>query len=90
MCNPSDLHSPHTLTAATATMALSPMDRKIALMRRETTMSDIARRLGVSAQHVSRVVAGERHSPTVEAAIAEELGLPVEAVFARESVEHVA
>lgn len=33
----------------------------------------VARRLGVSASHVSRVIAGERRSARVEAAVAEEL-----------------
>jgi len=46
-------------------------------------MSDIARRVEppVSANHVSKVVAGERRSPRIEAAIAEAIGLPAAKVF---------
>lgn len=64
-------------------MPLTPLDRKVALLRKRMTMSEIARRLKppVSPNHVSKVVAGERRSPRVEAAIAEAIGLPVGRVF---------
>ena len=64
-------------------MAMSPIDRKVELLRKGVSMSEIARELDppVSLNHVSRVVAGERRSPRVEAAIAEAIGLPLDAVF---------
>lgn len=64
-------------------MPLSPLDRKIALLRAGVTMSEIARQLDppVSANHVSKVIAGERRSPRIERAIAEAIDLPEDAVF---------
>lgn len=62
-------------------MPMTAKDRKIALLRRDVTMSAIARRLGVTTGHVSQVVAGRRRSPTVERAVAEAVGLPVGRVF---------
>jgi len=64
-------------------MPLTPLDRKVALLRAGVRMSDIARRVQppVSANHVSKVVAGERRSPRIEAAIAEAIGLPITKVF---------
>jgi transcriptional regulator with XRE-family HTH domain len=62
-------------------MPLSPIDRKVGLLRRGVTMSEIARELEVSPHHVSRVVSGERRSPAVEQAVAKALGLPVARVF---------
>lgn len=64
-------------------MPLSPLDRKIELLRKGVTMSEIARELDppVTPNHVSKVIAGERRSPRVELAIAEKIGKPVEAVF---------
>lgn len=64
-------------------MALSPIDRKVELLRKGVSMSDIARQLDppVSAHHVSRVVAGERRSPRIEAAVANAIDLPLESVF---------
>lgn len=64
-------------------MPLTPVDRKIALIRKGVRMSDIAKQLDppVSPNHVAKVVAGERRSPRIEAAIAEVIGLPVRRVF---------
>jgi hypothetical protein len=65
-------------------MPLSPLDRKVELLRAGVTMSEIARELDppVSPNHVSKVIAGERRSPRIERAIAEKIGIPVEQVFA--------
>lgn len=62
-------------------MPLTPQDRKAELVRRGLTMSDVARSLGLSLNHVSKVIAGERRSPRVERAIAKRIGQPVESVF---------
>lgn len=64
-------------------MPLSPLDIKVELIRKGVTMSAIARELEppVSANHVSKVVAGERRSPRIEAAIAEKIGRAVDEVF---------
>jgi transcriptional regulator with XRE-family HTH domain len=62
-------------------MTMSPIDRKVALIRKGIAMTEIARALEVSHTQVSRVVAGERRSPRVEQAIADALGLPVREVF---------
>lgn len=62
-------------------MPLSPIDRKVGLLRQGVTMSEIGRGLGVTPNHVSKVVAGERRSPAVEQAVAQALGLPAEEVF---------
>jgi transcriptional regulator with XRE-family HTH domain len=62
-------------------MAMTPLERKIELMRREVTMAAIARQLGVSKAHVSQVVAGLRRSPNVERAVAEAIGRPRARVF---------
>jgi lambda repressor-like predicted transcriptional regulator len=71
-------------------MPLSPLDRKIELLRKGVTMSGIARELDppVSPNHVHKVVAGERRSPRIEQAIADVIGLPVAEVFPDR--EHVA
>lgn len=62
-------------------MPLSPLDRKIALMRAGITMSDIARGLGVTPGHVAQVVNNDRRSGNVESAVADAIGLPVGEVF---------
>lgn len=62
-------------------MAMTPIDRKVELLRKGKSMSDIARALEVTPGHVSQVVAGERRSPRVEAAVAAAIGRPVQAVF---------
>lgn len=62
-------------------MPLTPQDRKAELVRRGLTMSDVARQLDLSLNHVSKVIAGERRSPRVEQAIAELIQRPVHRVF---------
>lgn len=62
-------------------MPMTPMDRKVELMRREKKLTDIAKQLEVSVNHVSQVVAGKRRSPRVEEAVAQVLGKPVTQVF---------
>lgn len=64
-------------------MPLTPVDRKIALIRKGVRMSEIAKRLDppVSVNHVSKVVAGDRRSPRIEEAIADAIGLPLRRVF---------
>lgn len=63
---------------------MTPLDRKIALMRAGVTAADIASELGVTRQFVSEVVRGTRRSDgdRVEAAIAAAIGKPVADVFA--------
>lgn len=62
-------------------MALSPRERKAALVLKGIKQADIARRLGVAPTHVSDVVYGRRRSVRVETAIAEALGQPAPEVF---------
>lgn len=71
-------------------MPLTPQDRKAELLRKGLSMSDVARELGISAHHISRVVAGERRSPRVEQAIADAIGLPVADVFEPMTAESAA
>ena len=65
-------------------MALTRRERKAALVLKGVSLSDIARELGVSQQHVSMVVAGIRRSPRVEEAVAAAIGRPIRQVFAAE------
>lgn len=60
---------------------MSPLDRKIALLKRDTTLTAIASDLDVTVSHVSQVLAGKRRSPRVEQAVAELIGKPVSQVF---------
>lgn len=62
-------------------MPMSPLDRKVALLRREKTVTEIANELGVTISHVSQVINGKRRSPRVEHAVAELIGKPVTQVF---------
>jgi lambda repressor-like predicted transcriptional regulator len=62
-------------------MPLSPNDRKAELVRRGVSMSEIARRLEVTPQHVSQVISGDRRSTPVEAAVAAAIGMAVAEVF---------
>lgn len=62
-------------------MPLTPQDRKAELVRKGLSMSDVARQLDLSLNHVSKVIAGERRSPRVEQAVAELIGMPVTKVF---------
>jgi transcriptional regulator with XRE-family HTH domain len=59
----------------------SPPNRKALLRQRNRTLKELARRLGVSLGHVSRVVSGERHSPRIERAVARALGLSLREAF---------
>lgn len=67
-------------------MAMKPLDRKILLMRRGVTMAAIGRALGVTRNHVVRVVSGKGRSPTVEAEVARVLGLSAVRVFGKPPV----
>lgn len=60
---------------------MSPNERKAELVRRGIKMTDIARELGVTVQHVSSVVLGRDRSPRVEKAVASAIGKPVGRVF---------
>lgn len=60
---------------------MTPQDRKAELVRRQKTMAEIARSLGVTTTHVAQVVRGRHRSKRVEQAVADALGLPVEDVF---------
>ncbi len=62
-------------------MPLTPLDRKIALLRAGVSMAEIGRQLGVTKNHVAMVVAGKRRSPRVEAKVAESIGKPTGRVF---------
>lgn len=62
-------------------MALSWKERKAALVMAGVNMSEIARDCGVSAQHVSEVVAGRRRSSRIEVAVSKAIGRPVSKVF---------
>ena len=60
---------------------MNAIERKVALLRKGISMSDIARQLDVTPQHVSMVVNGERRSPRVEDAIAAALDIPLHELF---------
>lgn len=62
---------------------LKPNDRKAELTRVGLSMSEIGRRLDppASPTQVSEVVAGRRRSRRIEQAIADAIGMPIEAVF---------
>lgn len=62
-------------------MPMKPLDRKVELVRREINLAQIGRQLGVTRHHVAMVVGGRRRSPSVEAAVSEAIGLPMEEVF---------
>lgn len=62
-------------------MPLAPLDRKAELVRRGISMSEIARRLDVTAQHVSMVIAGKRRSPRIEEEVSKAIGKPPAQVF---------
>lgn len=56
---------------------MTPLDRKIALLRRGITLDRIAAALPErrSISHISYVIAGKRRSPTIEAAVAKLAGV---------------
>lgn len=62
-------------------MAMSGLERKAALILHGTSMSAIARKLGISASQVSAVVLGKTRSRKVEIAVAQVLGKPHNEVF---------
>lgn len=62
-------------------MALSPVERKVALLREGVTVSALAEQIGVTVSHVSQVVLGKRRSPRVEAAVAAAIHQAPEDVF---------
>lgn len=62
-------------------MPMTPLDRKVALVRRQVSLAQIGAQLGVSRQFVSDIVRGNRRSERVETAVAEAIGKPVEKVF---------
>lgn len=62
-------------------MPMTPIERKVELLRAQVKMTDIARQLGVTIGHVSQVIAGNRRSPSVESAVADAIGKPVHRVF---------
>jgi transcriptional regulator with XRE-family HTH domain len=69
-------------------MAMTPLERKAALRAavtlRELTMAEAAAELGVSYNHLTLVIGGERiGSARLEEAIAAMIGRPVAEVFGR-------
>ncbi len=54
---------------------------KAELVRRERTMTAIAKSLKLTPSHVAQVVAGKRRSALVEQAVAEAIERPVRKVF---------
>lgn len=66
-------------------MALSKQERKAALVLKGIRQADIARATGFSGAYVNDVIAGNRRSDEIEAAIAEAIGRPVGEVFDREA-----
>lgn len=64
----------------------SPLNRvKAALMLRGESIPDMARRLNRSHVHVWAVIKGERTSPPLQKAIAEDLGVAVEDIWSKEA-----
>ena len=69
-------------------MPMSPIDRKIAMMRKRITQAEIGRRTGFSQTYVHEVVKGTRRSAVIEAAIVRAIGLKPADVFPpRDAVE---
>lgn len=62
-------------------MAMSGVERKVALIRAGITQSTLAARCWVTEGHFSAVMQGHRRSPRVEKAIADALHLPLDEVF---------
>lgn len=63
------------------TMTTQPPDRKALLRTRNIMLKDLAKRVGVSRGHMTRVVAGERRSPRLQRLIARLLDMPVRKAF---------
>jgi transcriptional regulator with XRE-family HTH domain len=67
-------------------MPLTADERKARMKATRGLQRKVARQLGVSEQHISLVVAGERDgSDRVQLAVAKALRLPVDEVFPRET-----
>lgn len=62
-------------------MAISPIERKVALLREGVTITSLARRLGVTVTQVSQVVLGKRRSARIEAAVAAAIHVAPEDAF---------
>jgi transcriptional regulator with XRE-family HTH domain len=69
---------------------MTPNQQRAELMLRGIKMKEIARNLGIRAQHVSAVIAGTRRTPYVQAAIANAIGKPVDEVFPEPVTEEAA
>lgn len=64
-------------------MPMRPRDRKAELVRAGVTQADIARQTGFSPAYVNDVIAGNRRSPAIEAAVAQAIQRPIDQVFDR-------
>lgn len=62
-------------------MPMTPTERKVELLKRDTTMTALAESLGCTVSHVSHVIHGRRRAPRIEQAIADAIGKPVKRVF---------
>lgn len=67
-------------------MVMSARERKAELIRRGFTVTEIARRAGVSQGHASHVLKGRHRSARVEKVIAEAIGKPIRRVFEQSKV----
>ena len=75
-------------------MAMTPLERKAAFRAavtlRQITMAEAAAELGISYNHLTLVINGERvGSERLEEGIARTVGRPVTEVFGRTSPRHV-
>ncbi len=55
-------------------VALSPLDIRLALLRLGSSGCKVAKRLGITRQSVYMVIAGRTETPRIRRAIAEEIG----------------
>ena len=64
----------------------TPLDRiRAALMLRGETVTSLSRRLGRSTVHVYGVIKGDRVSPPLQKAIADDLGVAIEDIWDKEA-----
>ena len=64
----------------------TPLDRiRAALMLRGETITLLSKRLGRSTVHIYAVIKGDRISPPLQKAIAEDLGVAVEDIWDKEA-----
>ena len=63
---------------------LSPVDIKIALLRKGISAAEIGRRVGVDRSYVTHTIARRRSSRRIRRAIARAIGLSYEEVWGRE------